>query len=71
VRSVVRRWAGHQAPSFSFELWVAGYRTYVGLPHPSGRCRVWNEEESLECARRFLRQAAPNRPWGTSDERVE
>jgi hypothetical protein len=47
-----------------FEL-LCGYRfvrsddevTMVVLPHPSGRCRVWNEKKSIRRARRLLAEA--------------
>ena len=37
---------------------------YVILPHPSGRCRVWNEPDAVERARALLRQVRPDVPWG-------
>lgn len=32
-------------------------RTFVLLPHPSGRCRVWNDKGSYQKARRVLKKA--------------
>jgi mutator protein MutT len=37
---------------------------YVILPHPSGRCRTWNEPDAVERARALLRQVRPDVPWG-------
>lgn len=39
---------------------------YVVLPHPSGRCRAWNEVGSFERARGLLREVRPEVPWGES-----
>ena len=36
----------------------------VSLPHPSGRCRVWNEPGAHERAVGLLAQVAPWVPWG-------
>lgn len=38
----------------------------VSLPHPSGRCRVWNDASSAERARMTMRAVAPELPWGSS-----
>jgi len=40
----------------------------VGLPHPSGRCRAWNDSSSITRAREVLASAAPWVPWGKKDE---
>jgi hypothetical protein len=45
----------------------AGEQVMVGLPHPSGRCRLWNEEGAVTRARVVLREAAPWVPWGCLD----
>ena len=37
------------------------------LPHPSGRCRYWNEPQAILEARLVLEAAAPWVPWGSSD----
>lgn len=37
---------------------------YVVLPHPSGLNRAWNRPGAREDARRLLRHAAPEVPWG-------
>ena len=34
------------------------------LPHPSGRCRVWNDPESFISARHVLASLCPEIPWG-------
>lgn len=39
----------------------------VCLPHPSGRCHVWNERDSVARARRLLHHVAPEVPWGEID----
>lgn len=36
----------------------------IMLPHPSGRCRDWNDPTAYESARNLLRKAAPGIPWG-------
>lgn len=36
----------------------------VFLPHPSGRCFVWNDPASYERALTVLRAAFPDVPWG-------
>lgn len=38
----------------------------LGLPHPSGRNLVWNEEGVVERARAALRALAPEIPWGSA-----
>ena len=40
---------------------------YVLLPHPSGRCRGWNEPGAYELAREMLSAVRPDVPWGESD----
>lgn len=37
----------------------------ISLPHPSGRCRAWNEPGACDKARELLRYAAPHIPWGS------
>lgn len=39
----------------------------VLLPHPSGRCREWNEPGAHERARALLRSVRPDIPWGEAD----
>lgn len=39
----------------------------VRLPHPSGRCREWNAEDSVPRARALLKNIAPSVPWGESE----
>lgn len=36
----------------------------LGMPHPSGLCRAWNEPGAVARARRLLQQHAPWVPWG-------
>jgi hypothetical protein len=36
----------------------------VSLPHPSGRCRLWNDPSSVMRARQILRDAVPWGAWG-------
>lgn len=50
----VREAFGWDYPSFTTML--AKGKTFVFLPHPSGRCRVWNDPASLRRARRVLRK---------------
>lgn len=40
---------------------------YVLLPHPSGRCREWNEHGAYERAREMLCAVRPDVPWGEAD----
>lgn len=43
---------------FSVQWWPGGRgRAIVVLPHPSGRCRVWNDSSSYERARAALHEA--------------
>lgn len=41
-----------------------GTRAVVLLPHPSGRCRIWQEPGAIGQARQALREAAPWLPVG-------
>lgn len=36
----------------------------VFLPHPSGRCRTYNDPKSYERVLELLREAIPHVPWG-------
>lgn len=49
----------------SFSLYNLPLRI-VCLPHPSGRCRSWNDSGTYERARRVLSEAAPQVPWGSA-----
>lgn len=40
--------------------------TVASLPHPSGRCRDWNNAENYERARGVMRALAPSISWGGS-----
>jgi len=42
---------------------VAG-RILIFLPHPSGRCRSWSDENNVAKARALLREHMPTIPWG-------
>lgn len=45
--------------------WIdAPDRRIVLLPHPSGRCRDWQEPGTFERARTLLSAALPHVPWG-------
>lgn len=37
------------------------------LPHPSGRCRAWNDPQALLQARVALHRACPDVQWGEAD----
>lgn len=37
---------------------------FVPLPHPSGRCREWNDPISVKRARIIMRELAPEMEWG-------
>jgi hypothetical protein len=80
VRSVARRFLRERFPrdaqrvdyetDFFSSLKVGSgpeYRIYVGLPHPSGLCRAWNEPGSVTRARRLLTMLAPWVAWGTCE----
>jgi len=45
-------------------------RILVGLPHPSGRCRVWSDVTARPRARALLRELCPGVPWGIIDEKL-
>ncbi len=36
----------------------------VHLPHPSGRCRIWNQPGAAADARKLLSELEPGIPWG-------
>lgn len=40
--------------------------TVASLPHPSGRCREWNNAENYTRARGVMRALAPDIAWGGS-----
>lgn len=68
-RRVARRMAAARGldifPSWSIMPW--GSPVYVTIPHPSGRCRDWNDSAAIPHARELLRRAAPEVPWGELD----
>lgn len=37
----------------------------VCLPHPSGRCRAWNDPSTVHKARAAMASAVPEIPWGS------
>jgi hypothetical protein len=43
-------------------------RWIVGIPHPSGRNALWNDQANVDHARKILRAVAPEIPWGHLDE---
>jgi len=43
---------------------------FVGLPHPSGRCRAWNDADAARRARAILGRLAPRIPWGTAEDKM-
>ena len=60
----------HLAPFTSQVVVLADEGTvlrYVLLPHPSGRCREWNDPGAYELAREMLSAVRPDVPWGESD----
>lgn len=56
----------YKEEAFSYSI-VSQYRlmTLVALPHPSGRCRAWNEPGAVTKARAILRWLVPEVPWGS------
>lgn len=43
----------------------------VSIPHPSGRCRAWNDPTSVAKVREVLALAAPEVPWGEHEAGVD
>lgn len=41
---------------------------FIALPHPSGRNTTWNDPGRVAQARSLLAAAAPDVPWGETDE---
>ena len=48
---------------------LGGY--LIRLPHPSGRCRIWNESGVIAATRRLMEQYAPHVPWGEVGDMIE
>lgn len=53
-----------------FEWSVVRGKRLVGLPHPSGRCRVWNDSQSAARARAIMSELVGGVPWGTATDRI-
>jgi hypothetical protein len=53
------------ADAFGIDEFLVWHDNVGAIPHPSGRCRYWNDPAHVESARRFLRGAlnghAPSR----------
>jgi hypothetical protein len=64
----VRRAFGGPAP---FEWSVVRRKLLVGLPHPSGMCRVWNDPRSVRRARSLVDALIRGLPWGTAADRLQ
>lgn len=47
-----------------FSEYANAVRTYISLPHPSGRNLVWNQETVRANARMILAREVPDVPWG-------
>lgn len=44
--------------------WMAHSGDMVYIPHPSGRCRAWNDPASVHKVRAIMAEVAPEIPWG-------
>lgn len=44
-------------------------KVLLSLPHPSGRCLLWNDPARRERARALLRELVPGVPWGSIEGR--
>ena len=66
-------WTGRVLGSFEqrylgeTEMEVEEYPTIVSLPHPSGRCLLWNVPQNIVSARMVLHHVEPAMPWGELD----
>jgi hypothetical protein len=49
--------AAFSHPYRPFRIWRLPARTFVVLPHPSGRCRAWNEPSATARAREVVGRA--------------
>jgi hypothetical protein len=45
-------------------FWWGPRHQFICLPHPSGRCRAWNDPDQVERSRALMRAAAPHVAWG-------
>ena len=59
--------AGGPLPPFTWRALEIDRVHLVALPHPSGRCRAWNDPGSVTKARALLRWIAPEVAWGSID----
>lgn len=60
-----RRVADAFRVSYGFQVRGLGNKLLLSLPHPSGRCRAWNEPGAVGRARELLRAHVPGVPWGS------
>jgi len=49
-----------------YEPSVRAGKTLVAVPHPSGRCRAWNDPSVASRVRDLLRELVPDVPWGAA-----
>lgn len=49
-------WAGTKSPALPSD--ASGLLKFILLPHPSGRCRAWNDEETRRLAKRLIQEYA-------------
>lgn len=52
---------------FTIRMTLDGHLT-IRLPHPSGRCRIWNESGVIRATRRLMKHYVPHVPWGEAAE---
>jgi hypothetical protein len=62
-RKVASAWGVGKSRPFRLDL-VGGFLT---LPHPSGRCTIWNDPKAVQEARVLLLMAAPGLLLGECD----
>lgn len=55
---------GYRDEFFTYQKSLLGRRATVSLPHPSGRCPLWNFDHNRAAARMLLAGLAPEVPWG-------
>ena len=69
VSKIAEEWTAtvNQGLGFSLRPFGACFTDDVmlaSLPHPSGRCREWNDPRSYDRAARVMREIAPGIAWG-------